>query len=185
DFAVRIWIDERTDPGVRYDVLVRDIAEVETPEVRYELDGLWPNHGASSDILRYEILHREGGAYLDCLDVFPGPPLAAATFPDGAPDAGRPVFGAELAGPRLLFHVTRHAVGRDALAPGTEAMFATPGCPTLRRLADEARAAYDGPRWSHKQVTFGPRPPPDPSPLAAWGRGPVVSLRELVARRAI
>lgn len=37
----------------------------------YEIDRLQPNYGASSDILRYRILHKFGGAYFDS-DINPG-----------------------------------------------------------------------------------------------------------------
>jgi mannosyltransferase OCH1-like enzyme len=39
--------------------------------VRYEIDRLRPNYGASSDLLRYLILYSFGGAYFDS-DVAPG-----------------------------------------------------------------------------------------------------------------
>lgn len=38
---------------------------------RYEISRLRPNYGASSDLLRYKILHKFGGAYFDS-DVLPG-----------------------------------------------------------------------------------------------------------------
>jgi hypothetical protein len=109
----------------------------------------------------------------------------------GDPDRGRLVFADALAAPRILFHVTRHAIGKDARAPGTEAMLSTPGHPVARALADQARAAYDGRRWAHKTLSFT-SDASDALPargrargLATWGQVPVVTRAELVRRRAI
>jgi Glycosyltransferase sugar-binding region containing DXD motif len=46
---------------------IKDIAEegMEDPYIRYEIDRLRPNYGASSDQLRYKIVYRFGGAYFD------------------------------------------------------------------------------------------------------------------------
>ncbi len=84
-FEAWIWIDETISPGTRaryadfgfpsLDPVVKlpDITEqgVSSPHARYEIDRLRSNYGASSDMLRYNILYRFGGAYFDS-DVHPG-----------------------------------------------------------------------------------------------------------------
>lgn len=206
DFEAWIWIDERSDPAARARyaarlgaVTVVDItaAGVALPEVRYELDALWPNHGAASDLLRYAILERFGGMYIDCLDVFPNPrvELGGARFSGADRDAGRAVFATELPAPRLLLHETRHAIGFDAEGPGTEAMVCTAGNPAMRRILEDARGAYRGRKWSHKLLTFRldaastpPRPAAPGDVLAralhAWGRPLVTDTLDVVKQRA-
>lgn len=48
-------------------IIIKDInvAELRDEYVAYELDKLRPNYGASSDLLRYVILYKYGGAYFD------------------------------------------------------------------------------------------------------------------------
>lgn len=55
-------------------IIIRDITQhqVINEFVRYEIDKVAPNYGSSSDILRYHILYRYGGVYIDS-DVAPGP----------------------------------------------------------------------------------------------------------------
>jgi hypothetical protein len=191
-FAIRLWVDERTDPAVRarYAGLPAEIVDIgaaglASPEVRYELDGNWPNYGATSDLLRYAVLHAQGGVYVDCLDVFPGVPLA-----------GLPVLASDA--PTLLLHVTPHAVGGDREGPGTEAMVCSPAHPVVADLLVEARAAFDGPRWGYKRLRWacdrfeaaprsapGARPRRADGPLDVWGRPPITDLRAVVRRRAV
>jgi mannosyltransferase OCH1-like enzyme len=54
-------------------IVYADISENELvlPHVRYEIDRFVPNYGCSSDLLRYIILEKYGGAYFDS-DVEPG-----------------------------------------------------------------------------------------------------------------
>lgn len=54
-------------------IKLKDIEEekVTTPCIRYEIDRLTPNYGASSDMLRYQILWKFGGGYFDS-DIRPG-----------------------------------------------------------------------------------------------------------------
>lgn len=54
-------------------IIVKDIQEENMRDeyVRYEIDRLDPNYGSSSDLLRYNILHKYGGVYIDCTDVAP------------------------------------------------------------------------------------------------------------------
>jgi hypothetical protein len=54
-------------------LIIRDIGRLRDEYVAYEIDKLRPNYGSSSDILRYQILLREGGLYGDCSDVDVGP----------------------------------------------------------------------------------------------------------------
>lgn len=95
DFQVFIWVDKKTAPGYWFDyymkrlkivanycfigdvvkldkIVFKDIEEEEisTPLVRYEIDRLRPNFGASSDILRIRALYKYGGFYADT-DVLP------------------------------------------------------------------------------------------------------------------
>lgn len=170
DFAVRVWIDEQSDPDARgkypAGLTLCDIGDLAGPpvEVRYELDGLWPNFGASSDLLRYAILHRLGGVYIDCLDVFPGPLPLGQVITEGP----------------LLFHVTRHAVGIAPEGPGTEAIACAPGHPVMAELLAAARASYDGREWISKLLCWSAPDPDD----RVWGRPQVVDVRELVRQRA-
>lgn len=184
DFTVIIWVDSVTDPTVheKYNkkftdlfsdqpltnIQIRDIHEYgfDLPEVRYELDSLWPNYGASSDLLRYAILHELGGAYFDCGDVYPNPlnPLGNIQFTDE--DSHKAVFNEELSEPKLLIHVTPHSAIRGAKeAPGTEAIICTPGHPKMQALLNTAQQSYDGMRWNHKllQYEYVPRLGPAPT----------------------
>jgi hypothetical protein len=97
-FHIYLWVDYRTAPPdihlerlyqeqfihlaevtsldpalVRQNLRIKDIeAEQVVDECsRYEISRLRPNYGASSDLLRYRILHQFGGAYFDS-DVSPG-----------------------------------------------------------------------------------------------------------------
>lgn len=56
-------------------IILKDIGRENLRDqiVAYEIDQLSPNYGASSDLLRYNILVRFGGAYFDCTDVHPNP----------------------------------------------------------------------------------------------------------------
>lgn len=103
-FQVWIWVDSKSDPKVEekysksYEVLfgskgirLRDIQELRywgdiAGHVRYEIDRLWPNYGASSDMIRYAALREHGGAYFDT-DVPPNKPLNhRGVFDDPLPD---------------------------------------------------------------------------------------------------
>lgn len=92
DFQTILWVDQKTAPvGINWKEyysdkfkdlatppVIKDIEEkdnekgiVSTPAIRYEIERLDPNYGASSDALRYRILYLYGGAYFDS-DVAPG-----------------------------------------------------------------------------------------------------------------
>ncbi len=87
-FKIFLWIDSTsapTDLSVHYReqfsnlgsrLELHDISKFSAHElypcVRYEIDKLMPNYGASSDIVRYLGLYQYGGAYFDS-DVTPNP----------------------------------------------------------------------------------------------------------------
>jgi Glycosyltransferase sugar-binding region containing DXD motif len=86
-----LWIDKKTAPGnldlVKFykeqfkagavqdknlnvnlnELVIKDIEEESIVDeyIRYEIDRLRPNYGASSDMLRYAILYKFGGVYFD------------------------------------------------------------------------------------------------------------------------
>jgi len=89
-FEISLWVDKESQPfpldkyytetitklggtELLKRIKVKDISEeeVSTKYVRYEIDRLRPNYGAASDLLRYRILHKFGGAYFDS-DIKPG-----------------------------------------------------------------------------------------------------------------
>lgn len=188
DFTVKIWIDRLTDPdyankyqaafgalgGMPANIVLADIndpqSRVASDEIRYEIDHLCPNYGASSDMLRYNILFNEGGAYFDCMDVNPGKSisLSQACLPAMGEDAGKPLFQTPLAEHHLLMHLTKHtALHGCAEAPGTEAIICTPNHPDMLRIANEARVAYHrADRWTYKKfpVSETPASPDNRSP---------------------
>lgn len=81
DFQIWLWVDRSTTPGYVFEeynkrcpwMQLKDITEEKMTDeyIRYEINRLVPNYGASSDLLRYKILYHFGGAYFD-LDVHPG-----------------------------------------------------------------------------------------------------------------
>jgi hypothetical protein len=177
-FTARIWVDAATDPGAaaRYPGLtVVDITDggVVTPEVRYELDSLWPNYGASSDLLRYAILERVGGFYIDCLDVFPLPGSPGLAAHPGLTDG-------------FALHATPHTLAPDRPGAGTEAIVCSPDHPLMRDLAARARAAYHGRAWTHRALVYHVDPPPPriAGPFGRWGDAPSVDFPAVVGRRA-
>lgn len=208
DFAVKIWIDSKTDPeciakyqdaftslgGMPPNIIFNDIAEpgktISSDEIRYEIDHLCPNYGASSDMLRYNILFEEGGAYFDCMDVNPGRlvSLMQTQLPDEGVDANKSVFSTPLAEHHLLMHMTKHTAIRGVdEAPGTEAMVCTPGNPDMRRIAEQAKDAYHrNDRWTYKRLPVSQAPGSPGSPLSRAARGahPSSSPRRLFELRS-
>ena len=90
DFSIYLWIDRVGTPAdvlASYKTLesyfkkevasgqlqLKDITEegIVTLEMRYEIDRMRPNHGASADLARLKILYQYGGIYLDP-DIIPG-----------------------------------------------------------------------------------------------------------------
>lgn len=97
-FKLFLWIDKQTTPSDLFlksgfktfqqyyentflhipigDFEIHDIEEFKDNDlykhIRYEIDKLRPNYGASSDLIRYLVLYKYGGAYFDS-DVTPNP----------------------------------------------------------------------------------------------------------------
>lgn len=81
DFQIWLWIDKATTSSQVFKnykqecpwITLKDITEEKMVDefIRYEIDRLIPNYGASSDLLRYKILYQFGGAYFDT-DVISG-----------------------------------------------------------------------------------------------------------------
>lgn len=174
EFTIKIWVDPVTDPNylVKYqkafnhdipqNIIFSDINQngICTDAIRYELDGLWPNYGASSDMLRYKILYLEGGAYFDCGDVCPNKSnkLASIVFPDSdISDAGKKVFNVEMTCRKLLFHITPHSAlpGEN---PGTEAIICTPLNEEMKLFADMAQSSYQDSKWLYKNISYTYQP---------------------------
>lgn len=80
DFETYLWVDKETTSKEKLDQYYARYKFNEAPKIvlvditeeavvdgysRYHIDGLVPNYGASSDILRYSILSKYGGAYFD------------------------------------------------------------------------------------------------------------------------
>ncbi|VVC76671.1 Subversion of eukaryotic traffic protein A [Aquicella siphonis] len=178
EFKVKIWIDAQSDPdyAAKYDRLKSELFPHEWPdniefadinqtgiisdEIRYEINSLAPNYGASSDMLRYNILFQEGGAYFDCMDVNPSEKnrLGDVKFPASDDlDPDKNVFDTPLQDHRFLMHITSHSIltGRRE-APGSEAMVCTPGNPKMQMLAEKAREAYHhNSAWTYKNLRYG------------------------------
>lgn len=139
-FEVRIWIDETHAPGTRAryadfglpcdvpKITLPDITAegVSSPHVRYEIDRLRSNYGASSDMLRYNILYRFGGAYFDS-DVHPG---AHTLNHDGLFDQGN----------TQLFLVDNNSQGKGLI--GNDAFICATHQPLMRAIAAAAENNY-------------------------------------------
>jgi hypothetical protein len=140
-FAVYIWIDEQFMPGTRDRyrefglpsavIQLKDITQegVSSPHVRYEIDRFRPNYGASSDMLRYNILARFGGAYFDS-DVNPG---VVTLNHDG-------LFDRMSSG---LFLVDNNSQGKGLI--GNDAFICTAGNEIMRAIAAAAEENYRRP----------------------------------------
>jgi mannosyltransferase OCH1-like enzyme len=143
DFEIWIWIDETFSPGTRAQygafglpsaaprIVLCDITAlgVSSPHVRYEIDRLRSNYGASSDMLRYNILYRYGGAYFDS-DVHPG---ARTLNHDGLFDDLRPG----------LFLVDNNSQGKGLI--GNDAFICGAGNALMRAIATTAEEHYRNP----------------------------------------
>src|SRR3990167_6014854 len=114
--------------NLREKLTVKDINEfIHTPDyldpVRYEIDQLYPNYGASSDLLRYRILEEKGGIYFD-FDIQPLQPL-----------------------PTLIFYQTQHCLYLDANSQGSgyignDAIISTRANPMMRCIRDFSERNY-------------------------------------------
>ena len=114
--------------------------EITDEYIRYELDRLRSNYGASSDLLRYKILYEYGGAYFDS-DVIPGPrPLA--TDPLFTTDHTTHFCGCLNAAEnshRLSLHA--NSQGRKGMV-GNDGLICTPKNPYLKEIFECAKANY-------------------------------------------
>lgn len=147
-FKVWLWVDRETTPNLadyrnadlypelcaylsREQVEIHDISEVLTDRdsasarcIRYEIERLRPNYGASSDLLRYQILFKFGGAYFDS-DVDSGETsLIASDIP----------FGEEL--PQHVLYVDYNSQNQGQI--GNDAFFCTAGNPLINSICDIA-----------------------------------------------
>ncbi len=140
DFKTYLWIDKKTTSASilqeyyhRYKfheapvILLNDIGEgmVEDEYSRYYIDKLNPNYGASSDLLRYSILIRYGGAYFDS-DVIVDESVKPLNY------AG--LFDSNETAILRLNHLTQkhHAIGNDA-------MICTPQHPFMIDVYEQAK----------------------------------------------
>ncbi len=79
-FEVCLWVDKESTSPENLDKYYSEYGFDQDPKItllditeegvvdefsRYHIDKLYPNYGASSDILRYNILVKYGGAYFD------------------------------------------------------------------------------------------------------------------------
>lgn len=85
---------------------------------RREIDGLSPNYGLSSDLLRYAILYKEGGAYFDS-DVYPGDVTLS----------GHAVFETNFAEDKVLLCVDPDSQGQQLV--GNDAFICTSNNPQI------------------------------------------------------
>jgi mannosyltransferase OCH1-like enzyme len=95
--------------------------------IRYEIDKLKPNYGSSSDLLRYKILFRFGGAYFD-FDISPGATSLA--------NSG--IFNKSYKYHCLYVSKNSQNSGRI----GNDAFICTPGNPYMQRMYDTAINHY-------------------------------------------
>ena len=105
-----------------------DITEhgVVSASVRYEIDKLWPNYGSSSDLLRYAILARFGGAYFDS-DVLPAGTRLIESHHFISCCA--PVFACNFA-------------SQGGGVVGNDAFICSPGHPLMQAILDTSLANY-------------------------------------------
>ncbi|MNM64632.1 Dermonecrotic toxin [compost metagenome] len=102
--------------------------------------GVATNFSSASDVLRYPMLHSEGGLYMDVDDH-----LLAQTAADGTPHAGAAIDTVELAtsDDGLLLHppMQNEKLGMNSLY-NTSMIGSHAGNPTLIAISEEMRARY-------------------------------------------
>ena len=150
DFQVILWVDSASTPEFKslykrlyckiqkdnLDKSLPDLANILTFQdiselqqtsiynlVRYEIDRFNPNYGISSDLLRYEILLKHGGAYFDS-DVYP----SNQSLQNSA------IFEEDAFKPRL--YVDSNSQGECAI--GNDAFICTPNNPLMQLIRDIA-----------------------------------------------
>lgn len=110
-------------------IFLKDITEeaVIDKYIRYEIDRLRPNYGASSDLLRYRILYKFGGAYFDS-DVPPGDTNLLDSH----------LFSSNFKEHRL--HVDGNSQGTGKI--GNDAFICTKENPVMLAICEEAKKRY-------------------------------------------
>ncbi|HVY53577.1 MAG TPA: TcdA/TcdB catalytic glycosyltransferase domain-containing protein [Gammaproteobacteria bacterium] len=101
--------------------------QVEDEYIRYEIDRLRPNYGASSDLLRYKILYLIGGAYFDS-DVLPG---------NNSLEESQ-IFDRELSEHTLYVDANSQNSGMI----GNDALICTPNNPAMNTILENAKRHY-------------------------------------------
>lgn len=150
DIEIKLWVDREGTPASvleRYSqeayfqkaiesgrFSLMDITEhgMVTEEARYEIDRLRPNYGAASDLLRYRILHKYGGAYYDC-DIEPA---------DKRLDLLTKIWQEDNKG---FFRVVSPAL----LACNNDCFFVEPHSPLALAISQKTHAAYRL-SWNHQ-----------------------------------
>lgn len=146
-----LWVDKKTDPtnleefytnvfeeikkqenikvSLTGRLFIKDITEegIVDKYIRYEIDRLRSNFGASSDMVRYKAVYENGGALFDS-DVGPGE--------ESLEDDG--IFDEEYED-HVLFVDTN---GQDAGAIGNDAFISTPRNPLLARIIELVQYNY-------------------------------------------
>ena len=144
DFAIYLWIDKATTAAEKlseYDthyqfnhianLHLKDITEEAVVDEfsRYHIDKLQPNYGASSDILRYSILCKFGGAYFDS-DIETSDEKQPLNY-DGLFDTDE----------TAILHLTHYTQHHHAL--GNDAFICTPQHPFMQALYATVNSNHD------------------------------------------
>ncbi len=155
NFAVYLWIDKKgtseaiwkayesqfqalkVDLNFPQELSIPSIKCIEEEKIsefiiRHEIDQLLPNYGAASDLLRYRLLYRYGGAYFDC-DILNGK--------NSLQESG--LFEAEH--PSHIIYVDLNS-GKNGMGfAGNDALISTKGNPHLKQIYQLACRYYQSP----------------------------------------
>lgn len=156
-FEIWLWVDKKTEPfnnlpqfidnymknfstvladlppdeqkGILNRIKFKDIEEEAVADkfVRYEIDRLRPNYGKSSDVLRYGISCKFGGAYFDS-DVHP----SEVALEDN------PIFNTDFTQHHLYIDTNSQGAGYV----GNDAIICTPGNPGMQQILTSAEINY-------------------------------------------
>ncbi|MBA3535918.1 MAG: hypothetical protein H0T84_04820 [Tatlockia sp.] len=145
DFETFLWIDKKTTTRLadyysifefneNPKIILKDITEegVVDEYSRYHIDRLRPNYGASSDLLRYSILSKIGGAYFDSDET-----VDNETNPlnyEGLFDSDEEV----------ILKITQFTQGRETL--GNDAFICTPNHPLMINFYENAKIKHRIPK---------------------------------------
>ncbi len=141
-------------------IIIRDITQHQmvNEHVRYEIDKVIPNFGSSSDILRYRILRRLGGMYIDS-DVHPGLqslitcPLFSEDFEDHVLYLDH--VSQKISPPPVCFEIFElfHQIALDENAqrtydpiPGNDSFICTPDNPMMAEIIKLTNDNYQLPQ---------------------------------------